>query len=137
MNIQKILHLRKFIDDFDAYFSNNKVIAFFNLDEVFPPDSNEWPIYSDKQDVELFRDHRRVFEQIKEAQRQDDSFERYFHEVLSSKKVLIFSKIENKFIDTITRKTWKIGIGSLVGTSGYKYYLSNSILFFKCGLHKN
>ena len=116
----------------DSYYINDKIIAFFNLEEIFPSDSNEWPVYSDKQHLDPYKEPRKIFDETKKGQRQDDTFDLYFHEILNSRKVLIFSKTENKFVDQIIRKGWTNNFASLTGESGDEYYLPNGELFFYC-----
>lgn len=133
MSDKEILNLKP-VKNPDSYYINDEIIAFFNLEEVFPSDSNEWPIYSDRQHLDAYKELRKLFNDAQKSQRQDDTFEMYFHEILNSEKILLFSKTENKFVDQIIRKGWVDSFASLTGESGDEYYLPNGKLFFRCVL---
>lgn len=115
----------------DAFYDNDKIFATFCPDEIFPDTRKEWPIYAGQEDTLLYMEHRKNYLKTKNDKCFPDTFEHYLPEILNSGKVMIFSRIENKFVNEIKRKKWGFSDGGLMGRGGYEYYLPNDSLFLK------
>ncbi|MFZ2975905.1 MAG: hypothetical protein WA055_04760 [Candidatus Moraniibacteriota bacterium] len=115
----------------DAFYTNEKIIATFCPDEIFPDTRKEWPIYAGQDDMPLYMDHRRNYLKARNSKCLPNTFETYLSEILNSGKVMILSREENKFVSEIKRKEWGFSAGELAGRGGYEYYLPNGTLFFR------
>lgn len=114
----------------DAYYSNNEVFVTFCLNDIFPDSYKEYPIYAGQEDVLLFKETRDRYLAIKNGKRLPDTFGAYLPDILNSGKVMVYSKVESKFVNEIKKEKWGFSAGSLAGRGGYKYYFTDGSLFF-------
>ncbi len=122
-----IITLSKKLSPADAYYENRNVRIEFNVDDIFKIKMPTQLTYASRHMAYVTEEE---YQLMKNEPQNAYSYESYLQNIIESRKIQIFSKIENKYIDEVKKEKWARIADPMCGIKGYSYYLPDGTPFY-------